>query len=156
MQPIVSPWYLYLMNACDMLHLAFMFSFGVCTLKGLFDLFLPNKIPQRLVNENLKYFTDHADICDEAQMHKLLKSLNDYKNQQKRCYRWIFAGIACLLLACAIPDKEVMSKMMVASYITPDNIQFIKSNYPSLHDITSIKDIFTIINDIANDIANIK
>ena len=34
MQPIVSPWYLYLMNACDMLHLAFMFSFGVCTLKA--------------------------------------------------------------------------------------------------------------------------
>ena len=64
MQPIVSPWYLYLMNACDMLHLAFMFSFGVCTLKGLFDLFLPNKIPQRLVNESLKYFADHADICD--------------------------------------------------------------------------------------------
>ena len=80
----------------------------------------------------------------EEQRQKQEKLRANQKHLYKRSLQCLIAGSACLLASILIPDRQTMVQMLVASYVTPDNVQFIQDN------------IVQFVSDTAKAIANAK
>lgn len=104
MQPIVSPWIFYVMNVLNNLnHVTHFLMFFLAIVLGI------------------SAFVLFVSAVDE-----------DAKTVWKKIYPYIkicfIAFIASGFLSIFIPSKETMLQMLVASYVTPDNIQVVQEN----------------------------
>lgn len=94
-EPIISPWIIYAINLGE--HISFVAFLGTLICIGLY-----------WIAAGLRY--DHRgnkDAVDEA----------------NTIQKWTLPiGIVCLLLCVLIPSEEVCYQMLVASYVTPENI----------------------------------
>lgn len=92
MEPIISPWLIY---ACDLVYSLHWLIFILLMGIIVFAIFFS--------------FTEDEVIQDQIRKKKLVK-------------RAVIAGILLLLVGVFLPSQETMYKMIVASYITPDNL----------------------------------
>ena len=101
MEPIINPWVFYLIGVVDKLHtglLVFMVMYV-----GVF------------VFEGLNYM----DFCStEKQKEQYVKTA------EKAGVLFLAAGIVFIL----VPDKTVLYKMLIANYVTPENIGTVQNN----------------------------
>lgn len=136
MEPIVSPWIFYLISTASKLHdvmvvVAFLF--------GLAALFM-----FVFATDTFKEDLSMMGMSREEQRQKQEKLRANQKHLYKRSLQCLIAGSACLLASILIPDRQTMVQMLVASYVTPDNVQFIQDN------------IVQFVSDTAKAIANAK
>lgn len=117
MDPIVSPWLIYLISIVNSIRV-FVFLLGL-----LFGLPL-------LICYVSDYFNSvNTDILSPYQLDKYeeLKAKNS-----KEIKKYFILTVIFILLGLLIPSKETLIAMLVANMITPDNIngtnEFIKSN----------------------------
>lgn len=95
-EPIISPWLIYMIHISK--HVSFCSFIGVIFCIGLYWIAV-SVLSERYVNEN-----DAAEA--------------------KTVQRWVVPiGIICILLCILIPSEETCYQMLIASQITPENIQ---------------------------------
>ena len=92
MEPIISPWLIYACDLVSSLHWVIFISLMGITMLAMF-----------------LGLTEDEVIKDQNRKKKVLK-------------RSVIAGILLLLVGVFLPLQETMYKMIVASYITPDNL----------------------------------
>lgn len=100
MQPIVSPWLLYLVGLCGSIHTS------IVVLEAIICIIVIFTIPC-IVESN-----------DEKDIRRYTKNLKIF----------IISFIVLGIINCIIPTKEVALQMLAASVVTPDNIQAVQGN----------------------------
>ena len=94
-EPIISPWLIYTIHISK--HISFVSFIGTAICFGLYW------IAANVKSE--KYVTE-TDIEEANTVQK-----------------WVVPiGIICLLLCILIPSEEICYRMLIASYVTPENI----------------------------------
>lgn len=94
-EPIISPWIIYAINLGE--HISVVAFFGTLICFGLY-----------WIATGLRHdYPNDKDAVAEA----------------KTIQKWTLPiGIVCLLLCILIPSEEVCYQMLIASYVTPENI----------------------------------
>ena len=100
MQPIVSPWLLYLVGLCESIHTS------IVVLEAIICIIVIFTIPC-IVEAN-----------DEKDIRSYIKNLKIF----------IISFVVFGVINCIIPTKETALQMLAASVVTPDNIQAVQGN----------------------------
>lgn len=95
--PIINPMYLYLI---EVLHNLDVFNQGVFVLVSIIMFMLVSFYPK-----SIEY--------------------NEDKRTKKYIYICGFVWLISLIICVFVPTKDAMYKMLIASYVTTDNIQFV-------------------------------
>lgn len=95
--PIINPMYLYLI---EVLHNLDVFNQGVFILTSTIMFMLVSFYPQSIKYDEDKKIKKYIYICGVA---------------------WLISFIICVF----VPTKDAMYKMLIASYVTTDNIQLV-------------------------------
>ena len=130
MEPIISPWLIYLINFITNLHLLVAPIFG---LSAVFSLGLLIEIASSQIN-NEDYFSHYksfgySDASAERATELEIKKKVDAMKVKVKWFKLSFI-IFCVssLLFLFLPDRETVLAMLVTSYVTPDNIQAVQGN----------------------------
>lgn len=126
MEPVISPMYLYLIDLLSTIRdVSFigLLLFGVICLLAMLTFF------EELLSSSSKNISSENDETELTEKDKILIL---------KILFFIFAVF--LVLYIAIPTKDTMYKMLISSYITPDNIN-------NIHEMV-IKDINSIVKTI--------
>lgn len=95
--PIINPMYLYLI---EVLHNLDVFNQGVFILVSIIMVMLVSFYPQSIKYDEDKKIKKYIYICG---------------------FMWLISFIICVF----VPTKDAMYKMLIASYVTTDNIQIV-------------------------------
>ena len=95
--PIINPMYLYLI---EVLHNLDVFNQGVFILVSIIMVMLGSFYPQSSKYDEDKKIKKYIYICG---------------------FMWLISFIICVF----VPTKDAMYKMLIASYVTTDNIQMV-------------------------------
>lgn len=101
MEPIISPWVFYLIGVVDRLSNGLVAFMTACAIAFLF--------------EGMKYMEFDAT---EKEQEKYVKTAT------MAGVLFLVAGIVLIFL----PNETVMYKMLIANYVTPDNIGAVQNN----------------------------
>lgn len=96
MEPIISPWIIYVLHVFDKLYFA----------GGMLLMCCATIAPILAII---------GDMEDSASMMKYAKIL-------------AIVAVICALVLIIVPDKNTLTAMLAATYITPDNIKLIQGN----------------------------
>lgn len=130
MEPIISPWLLYLINFITNLHLLVMPVFG---LSAVFSLGLLIDIASAQMN-NEDYFSHYKSFgysdanAERAKELEIKKKVDEMKVKVKWFKLSFIIFCVSSLLFMFLPDRETILAMLAASYVTPDNIQAVQGN----------------------------
>lgn len=103
-EPIISPWLFYLSGLLPCLS---MFLFLVSAMAFLFG----------LVNFLIKN--------NESEKNTYSRCLDRIESANKWCKIWFVLGISCAVLNVIIPNERTFTKMVIASQVTPHNIEMV-------------------------------
>ena len=101
MEPIISPLVFYLIGVVDKLHTGLLVFMAICV--GVF------------VFEGMEYMEFDVTEKEKAQYVKTATMAG---------VLFLAAGIVFIL----VPDKTVLYKMLIANYVTPENIGTVQNN----------------------------
>lgn len=101
MEPIINPWVFYLIGVVDKLHNGLLVFMAICV--GVF------------VFEGMEYMGFDVTEKEKAQYVKTATMAG---------VLFLAAGIVFIL----VPDKTVLYKMLIANYVTPENIGTVQNN----------------------------
>lgn len=101
MEPIINPWVFYLIGVIDKLHTGLLVFMAMCVVVFVF--------------EGMEYM--EFDVPEEEQARYV-------KTATIAGVLFLVAGIVEIF----IPDETVLYKMLIANYVTPDNIGTVQNN----------------------------
>lgn len=136
MEPIVSPWLFYIINVLDSLE-------GLCSVTAFISFVIAYGY---LIEYSEKSkVIEEGEAESEAQLTKITAKVKYYK----KCFKgWTCFFILSVLLIVAIPTKETMYKMLVASFVTNDNISLVVEKTGDILEVSATK-LVQIISDAA-------
>lgn len=108
MEPIINPWFFYLVNLLDRAVVVATIVLIMSVIGALFTLFVLSD-----------------DICFDEKDAKTYKKWNKIS---------IIALLISTVMLVAVPSKETVYEMVVANYITENNIEAAKDNAKDLID----------------------
>ena len=94
-EPIISPWLIYMIGLCK--PVSFVFFVGAVICGGLYFI---------AVNVRSSGYANEDDIAEAKTFQKWTLPI----------------GIVCLVLSVLIPSEEICYRMLIASQVTPENI----------------------------------
>lgn len=136
MEPIVSPWLFYIINVLDSLE-------GLCSITAIISFVIACGY--------LIEYSEKSKVIEEgkAESEVQLTKITAKVKYCKKCFKgWTCFFILSVLLVVAIPTKETMYKMLVASFVTSDNISLVVEKTGDILEVSATK-LVQIISDAA-------
>ena len=141
--PIISPWLIYTVNALPSITLAFEIIAGWCLFIVvcifIYLLLIPNKQQELLVKMSeqreqierlIKLDKQHEFSDEQLEGYKAEyeKNIQDEKKLKKKFKIYLLYSFFTFLISLLLPTKETGFQMLIASQITPNNIECLHNN----------------------------
>ncbi len=138
--PIISPWLVYIINALPSITLAFEIITGWCLLIVvcicIYLSLIPNKQQELLVKMSeqreeieklIKLDKEHGFIDERLEGYKAEyeKNIQDEKKLKNKFKIYLLYSLFAFLISLFLPTKETGFQMLIASQITPNNIEYL-------------------------------
>lgn len=150
MEPVVSPWMLYVISISGTLCIMFGVLGAVLLLVGLAFFLVRCVLLEELndISNKLRFFKK-KELDDgfksvlqdtENKVDDVSKTLK--KNMEIKCL--IFA-VPCFILSAALPSQQQGAQMLAASLFTRDKLEYMRTEGATSDDAQNIQDIFDTI-----------
>lgn len=130
MEPIISPWLIYLIHLIT--HLQFLV-LPVLGLSAVFSFCLLIEICQSQMKDEVdsSNWMSFGYTKEEAERRARIEIKKEV-NKMKVKVKWFKLSFIIFCVSCLLflffPDRETLLTMLTASYVTPDNIQAVQGN----------------------------
>lgn len=164
--PIISPWLIYIVNALPSITLAFEIIAGWCLFIVvcifIYLSLIPNKQQELLVKMSekrevierlIKLDKEHVFSDEQLEGYKAEyeKNIQEEKKLKKKFKIYLLYSLFAFLTSLFLPTKETGFQMLIASQITPNNIEYLHNTFKDDYKFT----IDTLIGSIADAIVKI-